>query len=51
LAGRWLKRHSELMVIKEKPIEGERRRAQDQENIRQFLEKYIKTVDKYNIKS
>ena len=31
-------------------IEGERRRAQDQENIRQFLETYKKTVDKYNIK-
>ena len=46
---RWLKRHPEFKVQKEKSIEVERQRAMNSEQIQKFFEKYKSVVDQYNI--
>jgi len=47
---RWLERHTEFAVVREKPIELERQRAMNVEQIRSFFEKYKAAVDQYKIK-
>jgi hypothetical protein len=46
---RWLKRHPEFAVRREKSIELERQRAMNVDQIREFFDKYKAAVDEYKI--
>ena len=48
---RWLKRHSEFAVRREKSIKLKRQRAINVEQIRDFFGKYKAEVDEYKIES
>jgi hypothetical protein len=48
---RWLKRHSEFAVRRQKSIELERQRAMNVEQIRKFFDKYKAVVDENKIES
>jgi hypothetical protein len=48
---RWLKRHPEFAVRREKSIELERQCAMNVEQIRQFFDKYKVVMDEYKIES